>query len=486
MVVARAILLAGCGAVLLAMGSAAEGPHDITVGDGVTTLCGSNGVPCPQGQPRNQTIPTSPSPHQPVAPPCPYKDPRLCNPKRQLPPDGGVSNPGAADLGGQGAGEPVPGDASGRSGPSASESAATQQTLSDSGGRAMSDASRLGNTFTSSLNAVDSMPDLGPAAGAGMDGAHPQGAAPAGMPGVGATAGGDPASPRTVQDMVAASRSGFSGSFQSLDLRVGQLPAGGMGILRRDGQPASQGEMVRLAQRIQSEPTALMRRPDFYSVISRDDFYSLKKEYLTHPERGENEFKHITMPQSQRDFLRSQSCQRISGSCNLYTTQMHYRRGEYVPPEDLSVIWTKIKHDAEKEKRRSNEASGMLSTDFVKRKLAGSIFGRSLAARLRGMIRLGAFSDAEAPSGMVAIGAAAPVYREASAAKAKVVFSGPAPQRRRAQAPPRPGEEELPAAPKLSRMWLPIGMCVAGGALLIFGLRRRRGRPFVAPGKQED
>lgn len=83
-----------------------------------------------------------------------------------------------------------------------------------------------------------------------------------------------------------------------------------------------------------------MQRPDFFDVLPRDRFLDLKGRYMKSPEPADGSFKHIELSNDQRDFLRSASCQKLSGDCNPFTSELSYQKGDYVPPEDLGRIWS--------------------------------------------------------------------------------------------------------------------------------------------------
>ncbi len=146
------------------------------------------------------------------------------------------------------------------------------------------------------------------------------------------------ADPKTAQELAMASMTGFSSSFAALGLHAGKGPSGEASILRANGEPASAEELSKLKASIAAEPAALMRRPDFFKVLPREKFESLKESYRSKPALRDTDFKHIEMSAAERDFMRSASCDKLSGGCNPHTTQMSYRKGDFVPPEDLSNI----------------------------------------------------------------------------------------------------------------------------------------------------
>lgn len=210
----------------------------------------------------------------------------------------------------------------------------------DTSARAMSKASAAGSAMMRNMVPTDdgmAGPKSGGAASKVAGGA-------AGTPGAPAQPA-NIANPATSQDLALAAVAGYGETFSQLGLKVGAGRDGASSILRQDGTPASAAEISILAERIGAEPEALMHRPDFFKVLPRENFADLKEEYKK-PERKEAEFKHIELSAAQRDFKRSESCDKLSGRCNRYARQTSYRRGDYVPPEDLGDLWKKIKSEA--------------------------------------------------------------------------------------------------------------------------------------------
>jgi hypothetical protein len=87
-----------------------------------------------------------------------------------------------------------------------------------------------------------------------------------------------------------------------------------------------------------SDPLALIRRPDFFSVIPRARYAHLKTAYVSGAERREPAFRDIILTLGERDFAWSRSCDRISGECNPYAQEAFYRKNEQVSPETLTAI----------------------------------------------------------------------------------------------------------------------------------------------------
>lgn len=148
----------------------------------------------------------------------------------------------------------------------------------------------------------------------------------------------DPTKPRTQEDLLAAARSGYMDSFNELGLKVGRDGAGKPSIVRSDGAPASEADLKTLSERIGAEPRALLRRPDFFKVVSREKFTDLKKDYKATPAPGEGVFKHVKL-EEERDFVWSRSCSTLAGGCNRYASASSYQGGHDVPPEDLRSFW---------------------------------------------------------------------------------------------------------------------------------------------------
>jgi hypothetical protein len=158
----------------------------------------------------------------------------------------------------------------------------------------------------------------------------------AGTPG--GTGKTDFSDPKTGQEFLLASVSGFKEPFDSMGLRVGAGPGGGLAVMHGDGTLASDQEKAELARRISQEPKALMKRPDFFDVLPRDQFEGLKKSYGEQALQSQEDFKHIGMTERHRDFQWSASCTRGLGSCNRNAGEKSYHAKDYVPPEDLRRI----------------------------------------------------------------------------------------------------------------------------------------------------
>ena len=269
------------------------------------------------------------------------------------PPENPGENPDDANVGASPSGDGPPGSMNGE---------AQREALDRSGARALRSAGQGSDFFNSQARAAESMAGGGPAGGraAGNPAGSGRGGGSSGKAGsaLGGAMSGDPANPKSSGDLFAASAGGFRGSFAALGLKTGRSPSGAPAILRADGALASPSELAGLRARIQSEPAALMQRPDFFNVISRERFNSLKTSYAIRPDLGATAFKHIAMTPEQRDFTRSESCTVLSGKCNPYTRQLSYRKGEYVSPEELDEIETKIPSLSAEGKPGSENDSG--------------------------------------------------------------------------------------------------------------------------------
>ncbi|MBI3553122.1 MAG: hypothetical protein HY077_11460 [Elusimicrobia bacterium] len=285
------------------------------------------------------------------------------------------------------------------------------------------------------------------------------------------------ANPKTTQDLALASVSGFGGAFSALGLKIGAGPAGQAAILRRDGRPASPSEVETLKTAIASEPAALMRRPDYFSVLKRERFRELKVDYVALPALAATAFKDVSMPETKRDFLWSASCSRVSGDCNPAALETSYTRGDYVPPEDLDRMWQRIKSDPPADDAYS--AEDKLAAEEADRN--AELLGKSVLARgrsggfmdrlkgLAGMV--GSFFDGSGASGTLAASAGLFAYRAAGGAAraAPGIMGGKA-------APPgaRPGvPAPAPASQRPTPLWAAAGLL--GAALLAAWLLRRRG-----------
>lgn len=216
--------------------------------------------------------------------------------------------------------------------------AETPAALDKGGQVSMDKAKKMGDALKKSLADPSALGDAlsgggGPAGGSGEAAdasAALEGGVKRSLP--------DPTRPKTAEDLLAAARSGYAESFKDLGMKVGQDGSGKPSIVRTDGAPASEADLQTLAERIGSEPRALLRRPDFFKVVSREKFTDLKKDYKATQELGEGVFKHVNL-REERDFVWSRSCQALAGGCNRYASASSYQGGHDVPPEDLRSFW---------------------------------------------------------------------------------------------------------------------------------------------------
>ncbi len=338
-------------------------------------------------------------------------------------------------------------------------------------------AEKMGADFNSSLT-DESAGDLGGAGGgAGKTAAQDGGQAKT-------ESSANAASPKSTGDLLLASASGFKGSFDELGLRMGRGADGKPQVQTKSGATASAAEVAALQERIASEPTALMRRPDFFDVLPREEFQELKEDFQGRGDLKETDFKHIEMSMSQRDFLRSSSCQKMSGDCNRHMTQMSYRKGEDVPPEDLKKIHVAIRpkpRQAADEAEELDEDSGHESASAGDEESAPAASPKSavkgLYKKLNGLITgvLGIFGGDQTPAAAAVAVGSGPAAAGAGGKKPKPIAFTPR-ERRKGAAVPARGESDPtdgPVSEKKTRRggWGWVVAALAGGAVY-FKLRR--------------
>ena len=311
----------------------------------------------------------------------------------------------------------------------------------------------------------------------GMGAGTPGGLAPGGPPSdVAARDGIDPARPRSKLDLLAAAVSGYGSSFKAAGLRVGLGADGQPAILRSGGGLADDRDLAALAARIRSEPEALTRFPRFFEVLPRERFSDLKVDFKSQRRGKKEAFKHLWLTEEDRDFVRSESCSGISGSCNPYTRLPYYARGDFVPPEDLNRIWSAVHESG------SGTPGGGAKAAEARRKLSGSIFGagglqgvRDAIGGLFGRIQ-DIFGDGAAiapvgePMGGVPASdgtqpASRPVVRPARSGVALVGESA-------AGAPALAGGISIPQRRRSGWLYVLIGVVGCGAGLVVFGLKR--------------
>lgn len=153
-------------------------------------------------------------------------------------------------------------------------------------------------------------------------------------PGLPAERKSDLASPSSDRDLALAAGTGLRGTFTDLGLKPG--PAGGPAVVHEDGAPATPREVEQLKEAIAAQPRALLRRPDFFQVVPRREFDRVKRAAAA--PAGEPALRHIGLSEDRRDVVRSFSCSPLSGGCNPYAGVTSYKRGDFVPPEEIFRI----------------------------------------------------------------------------------------------------------------------------------------------------
>lgn len=335
--------------------------------------------------------------------------------------------------------------------------------------RAMERASGAADTLRQSLLEAEADPERGaPERGSGPSGGA--GAAP------------------SVQELALAERSGYASAFRAHGLKVGAGPQGEVAIQRLDGSPASSAELSRLGAFLRSEPEALRRRPDFFTVISRGQFSELKRDYAARPELRSTAFKHMSLKEGGRDFQWAASCTPLSGDCNPVADDQPYRKGQEVSPEDLEEVWESIaqadgeEEDEEWEEYTEEDRRLAEAEDLAAAKLAGPGRGlpalSSLLARLGGFARgvseaLGLASAGPVPEPV--FGASAPDAGADAAGPSRGADHGPV-GGTSAATPRRPGAPSAPlgAATPGRRTGLYVLAAAAAAAFIALGLRKRR------------
>ncbi len=186
------------------------------------------------------------------------------------------------------------------------------------GGKAMGGAAGLGDALKKDMN-------------------RDAGALPGGADRAGKAAG----APQTDHDLMLAAYSGYGGSLTALGLVVGKDASGRPSLRRADGSAATAEDLAALRARIAAEPSALMRRPDFFSKLPRARFQELKRDYQNRPDLRDGAFRDVALSESGRDFQRSASCASLSGGC-APDAKTSYRKGDAVPPEELAAIHRRV------------------------------------------------------------------------------------------------------------------------------------------------
>lgn len=276
----------------------------------------------------------------------------------------------------------------------AAANAAAAPAASARSGRAMRRASTSAAVLRSSFQQDSNSAMNGGTAPAGSSLTGPAGAkfSSFGTPSTPAasTPGSNPAQPRTASDLLLASHTGFAASIRDQGYKVGPGPGGAPAVLAADGRPATPAQISRLASVLSAEPTALMRRPDFFEVLPRPRFEELKADYRANPAAPGAAFQDIGMTEGERDFRWSASCSALSGGCNPVVRDKAYRKGEDVPPEDLNDVWKKTaaakEDEIEMDDYTDEDRQEVAAAELAERKMKGGRrTGPSLAGLLAGL-----------------------------------------------------------------------------------------------------
>jgi hypothetical protein len=262
------------------------------------------------------------------------------------PSGGGPGSLGARDRAVTPAGvTPTAAPATERRAPSTKVQAERRQKSQRSGNEALSRALSIGDMFK---NANRSREELPPGKDVAKDrSGDPERTASGKIKvyrGAVPTPGSPPstASPKTSADLALASLSGFRGTFKQMGLKAKIDGQGNAQIFTSNGLPASGAQIAALKSAIASEPTALIKRPDFYNVIAKTHFTHLKDAYSSQPARRATDFKHMALTPQHRGFIWSDSCHTLSGSCNSHAREASYTRGSDVSPETLHTVSTAL------------------------------------------------------------------------------------------------------------------------------------------------
>ena len=257
-----------------------------------------------------------------------------------------------------------PGDSGGATGSdSAPVESASGAPSSGSGQAAMGKAMAAASAMKGSMVNPDSVGSIPGGKAGGGAGGPPNGAqkaagesaaakGPTISPTQGITANSAPGStgnvsnPQSGADFALAARSGYAPAFAAAGLK---MSSDGKTVLRLDGSPASADDLARLRRQIEQMPQALTRRPDFFSVVTPERFSDLKTGYHAHPELGGSVYKDVGTTAQDRDFVRTNSCEKASGDCNENSEKASYKKGEFVPPEDLDKMWADLQKKLDEE-----------------------------------------------------------------------------------------------------------------------------------------
>ena len=179
-------------------------------------------------------------------------------------------------------------------------------------------------------------------------------------------ASGNPANPQTPGDFVLAARSGYAPAFTAAGLKLGP---DGRSIVRADGSPATAADYARLRSGILGMPSALTRRPDFFSAVSPAHFDALKRGFHENPDLADSVYKHVGTTDADRDFVHTASCAKMSGECNENVDKASYKKGEFVAPEDLDRMWGSLQKELD-DTGKSDDAAAAKSGGLDAPKIA--------------------------------------------------------------------------------------------------------------------
>ena len=180
-------------------------------------------------------------------------------------------------------------------------------------------------------------------------------------------------------------------------LKLGRDPSGAQRLERADGTPATDSDLRRLSERIAGEPKALVRRPDFFGVVPREDYAALKADLAMRPDRPQYRDMESSRPEG-RDIVWSRSCDKVEGDCNPAAAESHYGKGTEVSPETLRGVWRDIESELDREQKAAPDA-GEAARRLSARRVDAGLFGRLLEG-LRAMAP-GWFGLGSAPAGGV-------------------------------------------------------------------------------------
>lgn len=282
----------------------------------------------------------------------------------------------------------------------------------------------------------------------------------------------DPSRPSTQQELALASVSGFKDSFARQGLRVLRRADGSVSIVDRSGRPATEAQLEVLRRDIASQPAALMRYPELFSVIAPEKYQGLKERYRKGEETRSKEFKDVGMTEAERDFKWDKSCDKVSGECNPNAEAGSYKKDDFVPPKDLDSIWDEV----EKEEKRQEEIAAQRAREGLGQGVLASVAKKGLLDRVKdaaaGLLGPDDAGDDEGgdPADLSGSGASPEgLSSDGNPAEGRVAGrpSGPTREMRRARRLAR-------RAARWRKRALYGGAALTAGVLLCLGLRRRR------------